>query len=395
MRTRVILLVLLGLVFAGAATLMVLKRTATPPAAPAQTAESAPQTAVPQGPPTVEILVAVRDLPSGEVIGPTDVRAVPWPRSGLPEGGMAPDSIAFGETVVRLPIARNTPVLENQIIQKGTGGHLSYMLGEGMVASTIAVTEVAGVAGHVAPGDFVDILFTQSLGGDMASALGGGFGFGGGGGGGGGADNGATETLLMRIKIIATDQRVDDINTEARLSRTVTLEVSPKEAEILALAQQLGQLTLSLNSASQPEIFDPAVALQVRRGPLGSFTMDDDISPLLAEARDAARRAVEAEEASEREAAAKEAELLRQAAAEAAGTEIQPASDEPAPHVVIIVRGAAAQEVAIVAAPGAEEPGAGEDTKAKETIDADAAGEAKSGGKTSPIERNVGGETRQ
>lgn len=386
MRTRVILLVLLGLLFAGAATFLVLKR--TPPASQPQAAQDT-QPAVAAGPPTIEILVAAHDLPSGAIVGPTDVRAVPWPRSSIPEGGLLPDSIAFGETVVRLPIARNSPVLQNQIIQKGTGGHLAYMLEEGMVASTIAVTEVAGVAGHVAPGDFVDILFTQSLGGDVANALGGGFGFGGGGGGGGGADNGATETLLMRIKVIATDQRVDDINTEARVSRTVTLEVSPKEAEILALAQQLGQLSLSLNSASQPEMFDPAVALQVRRGPLGSFTMYDDISPLLADARAAAQRALEAEEVADREAAEQEAARLHEAAARAAaGTELDTAEEPPAPHVVIVVRGAAAQEIAIVAAPGAEDAAKAEADEAKTD-------EAKVGAKPSPIERTVGGETRQ
>lgn len=378
MRTRIILLVVLGLVFAATATFMVLKHTAQPQ----PQAQQAAVAMEPAGPATIEILVAMHDLPSGAIIGPTDVRPMPWPRGAVPEGGMLPDSIAFGQTVVRLPIARNSPVLMNQIVQKGEGGHLAYLLEEGRVAATIAITETAGVAGHVVPGDFVDILFTQSLGSSVAETLG---------AGGGSADTAATETLLVRIKVLAADLNLDDVNSEARVSRTVTLEVSPKEAEILALAQRIGSLSLSLNSATQPEVLDPAMALEVRRAPLKSFTLDNDISPLLQYAR-ATAEASRQKEAEIKEAAAEhKAALQEAAAAEAAAVPaeaIEEEEEEARPHVVIVIRGNAAQEVSISPAKGtADEEGEAEAAEGSE--------KAKDGAKPSPIERSNSGETRQ
>ncbi len=356
MRTRVIFLVLLGLVFAGAATFLVLKRVAPPPQQAAATAATAPT-----GPATVELLVALRDLPSGYLIGPADVQVVDWPRGSLPEGGMAPGSIAFGQTLVRLPVARNSPVLQNQIIFKGDGGHLAYLLEQGRVAATISISETSGVAGHVAPGDFVDVLFTHELGNSLADTM----------GASGGAEASATETLLVRIKVIAADQRVDDVNAEARVGRTVTLEVSPKEAEMLALAQEMGQLSLTLNSASQPEVLDREWVLQVRGGPLTSYTLDNDISPLLKYARATARETAAA-------AAASTAE-------EAPVAEGEDEEEGPKPHVVIVMRGATAEEVAISPAPGleAEESKPGKTTKG-------------GSGKPAPIDRsNTNGEARQ
>jgi Flp pilus assembly protein CpaB len=108
------------------------------------------------------------------------------------------------------------------------------------------------------PGDHVDVLLTHEVA-PPADA------------------NGAqplqmTETLLVHIKVLATDQRTDDVNGQVIVSKTATLEVSSKEAEMLALAQQVGQLSLALNSAVEPASFDPRRAFEVRRAHIASYT---------------------------------------------------------------------------------------------------------------------------
>lgn len=259
MRSRIVLLFVLALLCAAGAAYLVLKKV--------QQMEQ-PAAAAPAAPQTQPILIATRNLPTGTVIAQADVRVMEWPAQSWPIGGMAPDSIVFGETVVKLPIAQNTPIIDSQIAQKGLGGSLAYVLPPGRVATTIGVTEISGVAGHVGPGNFVDVLFTHE--GSLAASAGY--------GGGEAAPVGVTETLLVRIKVLAVDQLINDVNPEIAVVKSVTLEVSTKEAEMLVLAETIGQLSLALNSAVEPTAGDLLQLVDVRRGPVPSFTMDSELS---------------------------------------------------------------------------------------------------------------------
>lgn len=268
MRGRIVLLFVLALVCAAGAAFLVMKKVQ-------EMRQPTPAEAVAAAPATTPLLVATRDLPTGTVIGPADTRVVQWPTASLPLGGMPPDSIVFGETVVHLPIAQNAPIIDSQILRKGEGGALAYIVPPGRVAMAILVGPQTGVGGHIGPGNRVDVLYVHDI---PAEAPG---------------TNGETgytsvaETLLVGVKVLAVDLGVDDVNPEAHIAQTVTLEVSPKEAEMLLLATdgsggRAGNLMLSLNSAVEPEPADLLKVADVRRGVIPSFTTQSELSAIYA-----------------------------------------------------------------------------------------------------------------
>jgi pilus assembly protein CpaB len=104
-----------------------------------------------------------------------------------------------------------------------------------MRAVTVAVSQTSGVAGFVFPGDRVDLVLTQEVE-----------------GGGDGAPLRVSETIIRNIRVLAVDQRINSTDEEgnqvARSTSTVTFEATPKIAEKIAVAQTIGQLSLSLRS---------------------------------------------------------------------------------------------------------------------------------------------------
>jgi pilus assembly protein CpaB len=205
------------------------------------TGASTPQAAaavapVPTGP---EVLVATRALPIGTIIEPTAFRFQPWPKELIEKAYYikgASDAQALVGTVVRNPITAGQPITQGALVRPGDRGFLAAALGPGMRAVTVSVSASSGVAGFVFPGDRVDLLLAQ----DVA-------------GGGDGPPLKASETIVRNLRVLATDQRVDnkvDDNgkTVVQTFSTVTLEATPKIAEKISVAQSMGQLSLSLRS---------------------------------------------------------------------------------------------------------------------------------------------------
>jgi pilus assembly protein CpaB len=101
-----------------------------------------------------------------------------------------------------------------------------------MRAAAVRVNDVSGVAGFVQPSDAVDVLITRQLG-----------------------DRQVTDVLLQNIRVIAIDQNAQGANGQPILGKTATLEVTPLDAQKLALAQQVGQLSLVLRKAGSEQDF--------------------------------------------------------------------------------------------------------------------------------------------
>jgi len=192
---------------------------------------------VPAGP---EVLVATRTLPIGTIIDAEAFRYQPWP-----EGLVQPAYFARGEanadpqtligTVVRNEISAGQPLTQGAIVRPGERGFLAAALGPGMRAVTVGVSATSGVAGFVFPGDRVDLVLTQEVaGGDDEAPL------------------RASETIVRNIRVLAVDQRLnarDEAgNQVAQTVATITFEATPKIAEKIAVAQTIGQLSLSLRS---------------------------------------------------------------------------------------------------------------------------------------------------
>ena len=215
--------------------------------------------AAPVGP---EVLVATRMLPVGTIIQPDSFRYQPWPKDLIEnayyiKGSADPASLAG--TVVRADITAGQPLTQGALVKPGDRGFLAAALGAGMRAVTVAVSNQTGVAGFVFPGDRVDLVLTQSVTGQ-------------------GPELKASETFIRNVRVLATDQKVvpdedDKGNKKVAVASSVTLEVTPRIAEKIAVAQTIGQLSLSLRSiADNNAELDRAIAS-------GDVTMPKDADP--------------------------------------------------------------------------------------------------------------------
>ena len=199
----------------------------------AQQAAAAPT--VPVGP---KVLVAKKALPVGTIIDADSFSFQPWPKE-LMQGAYyvegQPDTTKLAGTVVRYAIAAGQPVTRGSLVGPEDRGFLAAALGPGMRAITVPVNSTSGVAGFVFPGDHVDMMLTQTVN-----------------GGGDGPPLKVSETIIRNVRVLATDQRFTDKDadgkTVVKTFANVTLEVTPKIAEKIAVAQSLGSLSLSLRS---------------------------------------------------------------------------------------------------------------------------------------------------
>ena len=191
--------------------------------------------AQPKGP---KVLVAQRALPVGTIITADSVSFQGWPDELVKDAyyieGEADMSKLLG-TVVRFPITAGQPLTPGSLVAPGDRGFLAAALAPGMRAITIPVSAKTGVGGFVFPGDRVDLMLTQDVKGE-----------------GSGDSLRTAETILRNLRVLATDQATDsevvDGKTVVHAFRTVTLEVTPRIAEKVAVAQEIGEISLSLRA---------------------------------------------------------------------------------------------------------------------------------------------------
>jgi pilus assembly protein CpaB len=254
------LILLIGALIVAIGTALIARSLFTGAASPqAQAVE-----AVPAGP---KVLVAKRSLPVGTIITADAVAYQLWPQELVQDAyfidGEANMDALLG-TVVRFPITAGEPVTQGSLVAPGDRGFLAAALGPGMRAITVPVSARTGVGGFIFPGDRVDLMLTQAVEGPATVD---------------GRDGGikATETILTNLRVLATDQSTESTTTEdgktvVTAVSTVTMEVTPRIAEMISVAQTIGTLSLSLRSiADNQGDLDRAVAA-------GDIDLPDDAS---------------------------------------------------------------------------------------------------------------------
>ena len=180
---------------------------------------------------TVKVAVAAVPLDYGVEITPDKVRFADYPQSSLPPGSFNSigQLLPAGKRRVALrPMLINEPILGSKLSGEGQGASLAALLPDGKRAAAVRVNDVSGVAGFLQPNDSVDVLVTRAA---VGTA------------GGGGQ---ITDVLLQNIRVLAMDQNATGADGKPILARTATLEVDTLEAQKLALAQQIGQLSFVL-----------------------------------------------------------------------------------------------------------------------------------------------------
>ena len=242
-----------------------------PPAPHAAAAVVPPPPPPPPPPAKVKLLVAAHALRAGSLIKPEDlgvqeILQAQEPRGASPETPAARASL-FG-AMVRRSLAAGEPVIEGDVMRPGDHGFLAAVLGPNMRAMTVGVDLISGSAGLIWPGDHVDVILTQAIDAKLEPGR-----------------RVAAETVLADVRVIAIDQHLVRGATadgpDPKAARTVSLEVTPAQAERLAVAGRIGQLSLIVRSAEQaaekPDQPAPAGAAVNSTG----VTWAADVSPAL------------------------------------------------------------------------------------------------------------------
>lgn len=217
---------------------------------------------------THEVLVAARDLPSGTLIKEADLKWQIWPAddeaSGFAVKGKNETSEFVG-AVVRQGLRLGEPILNGRVVKTHEQGFMSAVLNPGMRAVSISLTPIGGVAGFVFPGDRVDVILAHQVTRKTDAES---------------TGRKVSETMLKNVRVLALDQKTDDQTSEPKIAQTATLEVTPKQAEKLALVAELGTLSLALRSIANAPDEPPALSNAAGQESLSnsSIAVDDDKS---------------------------------------------------------------------------------------------------------------------
>src|SRR6185295_10014558 len=186
-----------------------------------------------------DVVVAKVDIPVGSRIIPEQLAVAQFPAEVTPEGAISRiDEQLVGRVVVQ-SISPRDPLTEAKLAPIGAAGGLSSMIPEGYRAMTVAVNDVVGVFGFILPGTLVDIVvvITPPKGSGNEEMI--------------------SKIVLQNIKVLANGQNIDKPKNDREVERTikaVTLQVTPEQAEKLALASSEGKLQLVMrNSVDQAD----------------------------------------------------------------------------------------------------------------------------------------------
>ncbi len=223
-----------------------------------------------EAPVTLHVLTAARTLRPGTLLKPDDLNVTAIAKSAVPEDARLDTPTARAEllgAMIRRTVAAGDVLLPAHVMRAGERGFLAAVLEPGLRAITVGVDAVSGTAGLIWPGDHVDLILTQTLE-DTSAPVG---------------RRIAGETVLHNVRVIAIDQELlqgesagsTPGNASASQTRTVTLEVSPDNAERVAVATRIGHLSLSVIAAEMPA--QPLTADAVR----APVTWGGDVSAAL------------------------------------------------------------------------------------------------------------------
>lgn len=206
--------------------------------APAPVVVEAP---APEAPPTPRVLVAAVDIPRGTTISADALEWRDWPQSGISDrytveegDGTAqvaavvnPDAALGVKTIANASFYAGEPIIDAKLVRSNQG-YLAAILPAGMRAVATGISVVTSAGGFILPNDRVDVVMVRTS--DGGDAL--------------------TEVILSNVRVLAIDQMIEDQDgKKVVVGQTATLELAPRQVQILAAAQPVAErLMLSLRS---------------------------------------------------------------------------------------------------------------------------------------------------
>lgn len=190
------------------------------------------------------VLVTARAIPAGTLLRPEDMSWKEIAARDIRPGNLMRGQTAeadFAGAILRRDFQAGEPLIASELVKPNERQFLAAALRPGMRAVSIAVDAPQSAAGLILPGDQVDVILTQTFG-DTATDP---------------NFRSVAETILHNVRVIAIDQTLNIartgppvarsvVSTEPRTPRTVTFEVTERQAERLVVASQLGRLQLSV-----------------------------------------------------------------------------------------------------------------------------------------------------
>jgi pilus assembly protein CpaB len=212
--TRTIIVLLVAIATAGAATLLVYQAIQRRPVQ---------QVANPQ----TFVVAAAKPLQTGVLLTATDVKLVGWPSDALIPGSFTKVEDVIGRGVLDA-MAENEPLTDAKVAAVGAGAGLPPTIPPGMRAISLRVNDVVGVAGFVTPGNRVDVFVTLKR-----------------------PDTTLTRIVLSNVQVLTAGTAFEQDKSksgQAMPTSVVTLLLSPEDAERVVLASTEGQIMLALRN---------------------------------------------------------------------------------------------------------------------------------------------------
>lgn len=183
------------------------------------------------------IAVAAAPVEFGAPLTAINVAMTDWPEGSVPPGAFHSLAEATTQRVALQALMPGEPLVASRVSGKDGRATLATTLPTDKVAISIPINDVSGVAGLVRPGDSVDILLTRQIPGEGARQ-----------------DDKMTDVVMTAVPVLAIDQVFDRSKTDAASGKTATLQVDGFGAQKLALARELGSLSLALRNVASPII---------------------------------------------------------------------------------------------------------------------------------------------
>lgn len=180
--------------------------------------------------PTEKVVIAARDIGIGSRLSPENLTIVDWPKANVPIGSFH-DFTELDTRVAVSKVVAGSPIIKAELAPPGSGAGLVALIEPGMRAMAIRVDEVTGVGGFILPNTIVDVIGVEEKQGGEKTV----------------------QTILKKIQVLAIAQDTYTEEGQAKIVRTVTLAIEPKQAETLALQTHKGTIHLVLRNPMEGE----------------------------------------------------------------------------------------------------------------------------------------------
>lgn len=188
---------------------------------------------------TTQVLVAKTEVGLGQVVNRENFRWQDWPQGAVSggyiqngKGGKDPMQALIG-SVARAPIMKDEPITTSKLVKPGDGGVLAAILPAGMRAIATRIDEKTAVGSLILPNDHVDVILIQRKRGKS------------------GTEEFISDTLFRNVRVLAIGQLIEaKEGKKGADGKTATLELTPRQTELLALANSMGEISLALRSVA-------------------------------------------------------------------------------------------------------------------------------------------------